>query len=74
MFIDLPKLLYILLIPQGKPYSSPLGIACEKNRLQVAELLIKYGANINYKDGVCDNCLYCFHTFKGACPKSLWKN
>ena len=42
-------------IPQEKPHSSPLGVACGKNHLQVAQLLINNGANVNYKDGVCDN-------------------
>ena len=58
-------------IPQTKIRSSPLGIACEQNRLQVAELLINNDANINYKDNVCDNCHYCFHTFKKCFPHSM---
>ena len=58
-------------ISQGKPYSSPLGVACEKNHPHVALLLIKNGANINYKDDVCDNCHYCFHTFKEYFPHSM---
>ena len=62
-------------IPQDKNLvlSSPLGIACENNRLQVAQLLINNGANINYKDGVCDNCHYCFHIFKEYFP-TVWQD
>ena len=51
-------------IPQTKDRASPLITACFDNHLKVAHLLITNGANINYKDGVCDNCHYCFHTFK----------
>ena len=49
-------------IPQIKIRSSPLTVVCGKNHLQVAELLINNGANINYKDGVSDN--YCNHGFQ----------
>ena len=45
-------------IPQTKVRSSPLGVACENNHLQVAVLLINNGANINYKNSVCDNYYY----------------
>ena len=45
-------------IPQTEKRSSPLGTACDNNRPQVAQLLMNNGANINYKDGVCDNCHY----------------
>ena len=53
-------------ISQTKLRSSPLGIACYNNHLQIAQMLINNGANISYKNSVCDNnyCYYCFHTFK----------
>ena len=60
---------FCFFIPQEKPYSSPLGIACEKNHPQVANLLIKNGANINYKDDVCDNYHFSSHTFKECFPR-----
>ena len=42
-------------IPQVKPHSSPLSVACEKNHLEVAQLLINNGADVNYKNSVYDN-------------------
>ena len=60
----------IAFIPQTKESCSPLTVACGKNRLQVAQLLISNGANINYNDGVCDNYhCNCFHTFKECFPQ-----
>ena len=60
-------------IPQTKTRSSPLTISCGGNHLQVTQLLINNGANINYKDGVCDNCHYCFHTFNECFP-AVWQH
>ena len=58
-------------IPQGYPYTSPLEIACIKNHPQMALLLIKHGAIVNYKDGVCNDCHYCFYTFKECFPHRM---
>ena len=33
--------------------SSPLGVACEKNQLEVVKILIDNGAMVNYQDKVC---------------------
>ena len=33
--------------------SSPLGIACRKNQLEVVKVLIENGAMVNYRDKVC---------------------
>ena len=43
-------------VPQNPNiHSSPLIAACDYNHPQVALLLIKHGANINYQDGVCND-------------------
>ena len=55
-------------IPQTKKRTSPLATACGENHLQVAQLLINNGANINYKDGVCDNCTIAFILLKSVFP------
>jgi ankyrin repeat protein len=33
--------------------SSPLGVACDKNQLQVVKTLIENGAVVNYRNKVC---------------------
>ena len=51
-------------VPQTKERSSPLGIACENNHLQVAQLLIINGADVDYQDSVCNNIIIVFIVFK----------
>ena len=48
-----------LILLQVKPHSSPLIAACDDKYVQVVQLLIKNGANIDYQDSVC-NYLHCF--------------
>ena len=45
-------------IPQVKPYTSPLQVACSNNYLQVAQLLISNGADVDYQDSVCNNIIF----------------
>ena len=51
-------------LPQGKYRSSPLGIACVNNHLQVAQLLISKGADVDHQNSVCNNIIIVFIVFK----------
>ena len=51
-------------IPQTNDRSSPLIIACGNNHLQVAQLLIINGADIDYQNSVCNNIIIVFIVFK----------
>ena len=51
-------------IPQVEPRSSPLGVACQNNHLQVAQLLIFNGADVDYQNSVCNNIIIVFIVFK----------
>ena len=51
-------------ISQTKERSSPLGVACANNHLQVARLLIINGADVDYQDSVCNNIIIVFIVFK----------
>ena len=51
-------------IPQTVERSSPLEIACTNNHLQVAQLLISKGADVDYQNSVCNNVVIVFIVFK----------
>ena len=51
-------------IPQVKPHSSPLEVACQNNHLQVAQLLIINGADVDHQNSVCNNIIIVFIVFK----------
>ena len=51
-------------IPQEEPHNSPLQTACSNNHLQVAQLLISKGADVDYQDSVCNNITIVFIVFK----------
>ena len=51
-------------IPQTKEHSSPLSVACQNNHLQVAQLLIINGADVDYQNSVCNNIIIVFIVFK----------
>ena len=38
--------------------TSPLGMACRENQLEVVKVLIENGAMVNYRDKVCLHTLY----------------
>ena len=49
-------------ISQTKLRSSPLEAACQNNHLQVAQLLIINGSDVDYQNSVCNNIIifnYC---------------
>ena len=51
-------------IPQDEYRSSPLCIACANNHLQVAQLLIINGADVDHQKSVCNNIVVVFIVFK----------
>ena len=51
-------------IPQDEYRSSPLEIACLNNHLQVAQLLIINGADVDHQNSVCNNIIIVFIVFK----------
>ena len=51
-------------IPQTVEHSSPLEAACGNNHLQVAQLLIINGADVDYQNSVCNNIIIVFIVFK----------
>ena len=58
--------------PQEEPHSSSLSVACSKNHLQVAQLLISKGADVDYQKSVCNNIIIVFIVFKMVLSQNGW--
>ena len=51
-------------IPQDQYRATPLIMACANKHLQVAQLLISNGADVDYQNSVCNNIIVVFIVFK----------